>query len=73
MPLPNIIPSRKVNGQTTQVKNEEVKVDSNSYCNEWICSNCWNSWDTCDYPKSEGDWRGIYYNHDKCLPVRFRE
>ena len=44
------------------------------FCEKWICKNCWCSWDTCDYPKEEGEnWRGVYHDHTKCLPVRFKE
>lgn len=42
------------------------------FCKEWICKNCWNSWDTCDYPDTKKDWVGIYHNHNICGKVKFR-
>jgi hypothetical protein len=42
------------------------------FCKEWICANCWNSWDTCDYPDTKKDWVGIYHDHNKCEKVKFR-
>jgi hypothetical protein len=42
------------------------------FCKEWICANCWCGWDTCTYPRDEDDYRGIYDDHNICLPVRFK-
>ena len=42
------------------------------FCKEWTCANCWCSWDSCTYSKDEDDFRGIYDDHNKCEPVRFK-
>lgn len=46
--------------------------DHSDFCKEWTCNNCWCSWDTCTYPKDEDGYRGIYDDHNKCEPVRFK-
>ena len=42
------------------------------FCKEWVCVNCWNSWDTCDYPDTKKDWVGIYHDHNNCGKVNFK-
>ena len=42
------------------------------FCKEWVCANCWNPWDTCDYPDTKKDWVGVYHDHNKCKSVGFK-
>ena len=45
---------------------------ANEFCKEWICANCWNGWDTCDYPDTKKGWIGIYHDHNTCSLVKFK-
>ena len=54
------------------VNSESKSKSPTDFCKEWTCANCWNPWDTCDYPDTGDAWVGVYHDHNTCETVKFR-